>query len=53
MELLFVISNKQGFSTFSGLGATFTICYRLAGHKFINENNVLKRNDNLLKLLLN
>jgi hypothetical protein len=30
----------QGFSTFSRLGAAFTLSYRLAGRKVINEENL-------------
>jgi hypothetical protein len=33
--------------------ATFTPSYGLAGSKFINENNLLKSRDNLIKTLLN
>jgi hypothetical protein len=39
----------QGFSNFSKPGVTFTVSYRLAGRKGINEDNF---HDNLLKMLL-
>jgi hypothetical protein len=44
---------EQGFSTFCRPGATFTLTYRLAGRKVINEGSFLKHNDGLLKVLQN
>jgi hypothetical protein len=46
-------SPRRGSQPFSEQGATFTLSYRLAGRKVINEDNLLKRHGNLLKMLAN
>jgi hypothetical protein len=40
---------QQEFSNYFRPAATFTFSYRIAGHKVINEGNLLKRNGLLLK----
>jgi hypothetical protein len=44
---------RQGFSTFSRLRATLILSYQIAGRNVINEDNLLKRHCDLLKILLN
>jgi hypothetical protein len=46
-----LVTCRPGVLNFFQTGATFTPCYRIAGRKVINEDNLLKRNCSLLKMV--